>query len=378
MKLLRVFNQNFLGVLRILNKSFGDVESLSALYEETRATLDNDECCVSIHEQFAEEITQSVMDKIFDRDASVIEKGGGSVTFVRRCGLCDIYARMYEAERGVLWENLQALCRYSSMLRACGNQLSEMESLAVDFMKENTNTAPGEYHMKLFHEMLSGGAMSQKLLSTFNDPACIKNILGNVGNIMKSGKREGDEEGDMVDISNLMNMPFTDGDFVDITAGVRGMFPKKKNDGSKHMEVKGGDPDSTVDATAKDTERNEEKEKDTTGDGADLPSLVNSLPFAGGDIESIANGVRDMLLLSRNGGGKDDAQDNNHTTVHDRMVKGGDGGADGMVKNIQDISDLPFADEDFTNIANGVRDMLLSRSVGGKENDTQDSKHVGG
>ena len=223
MKLLKVFNQNFLHVMRIMNKSFNDVPELTAELKVAEEAITENAACTKIHDEFKENVDQKVMDRIFKKDEDVIKNY--EIGFLKRSNMPEVYERMYEAEQEVLWKNLQALCRYSSMLRACGEQLCDMEDMALDFMQDNKTCAPEDYHMKLFQEMLSGGKMSQKLMETFKDPSCIKNILSNVGNIMKSGEGEGD--GDLSDFASLLSMPFSDEDMEEVTKGVQDTLAKK-------------------------------------------------------------------------------------------------------------------------------------------------------
>lgn len=183
MKLLKVFNESYQNVLQILLKSFEDIPELAQEVATVQTTLATDPTCGTFHAQFVQEIDQARIEQIFRKDAAIILEQ--EVPFMQRCRLHDMYQRMYDTEHDVLWQNLQALCRYSSMVRACGTQLQDMEGLAVDFMANNQSVAPADYHTVLFKEMLSGGAMSQKLMATFKDPQCIKNILGNIGNIIK-------------------------------------------------------------------------------------------------------------------------------------------------------------------------------------------------
>jgi hypothetical protein len=221
MKLLKVFNKNFLEVIRILNKSFTDVADLSEELQKSEMLISEDESCKAIHDEFVSDVDQKVIDQIFQNDEKVISEN--MIGFCSRCNMSSIFQRMYDGEKEVFWKNLQALCRYSSMLRACGEQLSDMEGMAMDFMQDNKNCPPEDYHMKLFQEMLSGGEMSKKLMSTFKDPSCIKNILSNVGNIMKAN---GDEKDGMSDFASLLNMPFSEEDMKEVTKGVQDTLSK--------------------------------------------------------------------------------------------------------------------------------------------------------
>lgn len=186
MKLYEVFNENYLSFLNILHKSFNEHRLLLEELKRTQNIITQDESTSTLHNNFQKNITQDNIDKIYSKDESVLKE------IFKKIRLSDLFDRMYKCEKNVFWDNLQNLCRYSSMIRACGSQLNVMENMATDFMENNQNVNPKEYHMKLFKEMLSGGEMSQQLLSTFSEPDSINNILTNVGNIMKNtdGKKE--------------------------------------------------------------------------------------------------------------------------------------------------------------------------------------------
>lgn len=232
MKLLKVFNKHFISVLQILHESFNDDVHLTNELESNRKKVEKNESTEEIHNEFLKNTDQDTIDRIFKCDVSVIMEN--KINFLQRANLSAIYKdRMYKEEHTVFWENLKALCRYSSMLRACGTQLTDMEDMALSFMDNNKDCAPEDYHMKLFQEMLSGGDMSKKLMKTFQDPSCIKNILSNVGNIMKTGDGE-DGKSVIPDFGKMLNLE--DGDLEELTKGVRETLQEKittKEDGEK-------------------------------------------------------------------------------------------------------------------------------------------------
>ena len=182
MKLIQVFNQNYKSMLDVLMISFSDDVKLSTESKHVDGILQKNTMSVELHQEFALDTPQSVIDRIFDKDISLINEVG----VLRRCNVNALIGRMRDDEQLVFWTNLQNTCRYSSMLRACGEQLSDMEQMAFEFMEANKNCAPEKFQGKLFQEMLSGGPMSKRLLSTFGDTKCIKNILSNIGNILKT------------------------------------------------------------------------------------------------------------------------------------------------------------------------------------------------
>lgn len=239
MKLLKVFNQNYLEVLRIINKSFDDVRQLSDELGRAEKAICENESYKEIHNEFREDVNQSVMDRIFEKDKTVITSE--VIRFLKRSCMSLIYERMFQVEKDVFWKNLQSLCRYSSMLRACGEQLTDMEEMAMNFMQNNSDCKPENYHMRLFQEMLSGGEMSKKLMSTFKNPDCIKNILSNVGNIMKVNG--GGEDADLSDFASLLNMPFSESDMAEVAKGVQDTLSKNIDEVSDEpCEAKGDEP----------------------------------------------------------------------------------------------------------------------------------------
>lgn len=194
MQLIEVFNDNYIMFLEILQKSFPNNIKLRKEITVVRSLIHDDPSNKHIHKKFKMSAPQKNIDRIYDKDESVFDE-----LFTEIC-LGDIFKRLFESERKVLWKNLENLCRYSSMIRACGTQLGAMEDIANEFMEKNQNVDPKKYHMKLFKEMLSGGEMSQKLLSTFNETDSINDIMANVGNIMKN--THSDKKNNFSDIFN--------------------------------------------------------------------------------------------------------------------------------------------------------------------------------
>jgi hypothetical protein len=228
MKLLLVFNQNFASVLRILKTSFDDVPELVEEFDRVNELLEQEASLKEIHDEFEHDVDAKMIERIFKSEDSVITDD--TVNFMRRSNLKSVYLRMFPAEKEVLWKNLQGLCRCSSMLRACGDQLGDMEDMAVEFMKDHGDASPEEYQMKLFQEMLSGGEMSKKVLSTFQNPECIKNILSNVGNIVS-----GSGMGGLGDFANLMQTPFSDADLEEVSKGLSQGLPMSNEEKSEQV-----------------------------------------------------------------------------------------------------------------------------------------------
>lgn len=174
-------------------KSFSDDDCLCTEMKTVDEVLQKSTMSNELYQEFVIDTPQSVIDRIFEKDISVITEIG----VLRRSNITNLVKRMIPKELVVFWANLQNTCRYSSMLRACGEKLSDMEQMAFDFMEANKDCAPEQFQGKLFQEMLSGGPMSKRLMSTFGDTTCIKNILSNIGNILKTDSTSGGAGADM-------------------------------------------------------------------------------------------------------------------------------------------------------------------------------------
>jgi hypothetical protein len=237
MKLLRVFNKSYLNVFQILARSFCDLEIeedqlLMELVNKCIGILQNDDTFTEFHEIFNKD-TESFLDEIFSRDETIFKEC--KIDFLNDIKFDKLWARFEDTEKDVFWKNIISLCRYSSMLNACGKQLAPMEEMALEFMKKQKNTSPDNYHMQLFQEMLGGGDMSKKLIETFKDPDTIKNILGNVGTIMRTTGDAGSGANDFTDILKMANM-FDASEMTELQAGVVESL-EKNVDGTSIIEL---------------------------------------------------------------------------------------------------------------------------------------------
>jgi hypothetical protein len=222
MKLLKVFNSSYLHVFQILAKSFCDPElTEDMLLQDEVKRIENlcsqaDGKCKELFHQFDAD-TKDNKDAIFAKDPEIIT--GKKLGFLNNIQFHAIWARCVDTEKEIFWKNLLSLCRYCSMLKACGEQLGSMEDMALDFMEQKKDIPPEEYHMALFQEMLAGGDMSKKLVETFKDPNCIKNILANVGEILRKPKDESGDGDDFTDILKMASM-FEDSDMEELQKGL--------------------------------------------------------------------------------------------------------------------------------------------------------------
>jgi hypothetical protein len=199
MKLLKVFNDNYLQIFRILSRSFCDInerkEDLKLLKEVQRikSAIQKDPFTADIHAKFKDSI-EGFVDAIFKKDDSLFAED--KLDFLKDIGFSKIWERMEDSEKALFWKNIISLSRYSSMMKACGSQLESMEDIALSFMqkKRKEGIKPENFNSSLFEEMLSGGEMSKKLLAAFKDKDCIGNVLSNVGDILRQpddGKKGG-------------------------------------------------------------------------------------------------------------------------------------------------------------------------------------------
>jgi hypothetical protein len=194
MTLLNVFNTQLHQFIAVVVESFRDSRKIHDFSTKLNQDLTVDPGSPIWHKKFEQSTPQKVIDDLFKHDGDVFTTN----EFFLEFDFDVLYNEMEEGERTIIWKHIEGLCKYSSMIRACGDQISEMEQLAVDFMANNADIAPEEYHTKLFKEMISGGELSKRLMKTFSNKKCIENILSNVSNIVKSNNSDGsDNIGDL-------------------------------------------------------------------------------------------------------------------------------------------------------------------------------------
>lgn len=222
MKLLKVFNTNFLKFFKILNRSFCDSildQLLTAEVHRIEWELDNSNYQTKEFFESFDSDTKDFIDDIFKKKEYLIVEN--KFKFLHKLNFSFTWTRFKESEKLVFWKNLISLCRYAGMLKACGNELTSMEDMALKFMENKADVAPDQYHMELFKEMLAGGDMSKQLVETFKNPDCIKNILGNVSTIMRSDDADNSKgtSNTFADILNMTSM-FDDNDISELQNGM--------------------------------------------------------------------------------------------------------------------------------------------------------------
>lgn len=199
MRLFQAFNRVYKKLLTIQFQSFPDQLGLQAELANVDAQMNENEFTNAISTQFAAD-TKDFVNHVYMKDEAMLS----ACPLMQRINMADMWASMVQEERDVFWDNMTSLMRYHSMLEACGTELGSMESMATEFMQRNQGLKPEEYHAKLFQEMLSGGDMSQRLMGIFQNPNTLKNMLKNVGNIMRSSGEE--KSLDLEGLSEWMNV----------------------------------------------------------------------------------------------------------------------------------------------------------------------------
>lgn len=146
----------------------------------------------TLYNEFKADVTKSE-DLIYDHNPQTFEK----VRVLQRINMGKIYERMNETERSSFWEEFINMCKYTSMLKACGKFSQNIESMAINFVKSHPDMKPQQFHQKVFEEMFNGGDMQKQFLSTFRNKGALKSVLKNVGGILRT------PGGENVDLSEL-------------------------------------------------------------------------------------------------------------------------------------------------------------------------------
>jgi hypothetical protein len=194
-KLLGAYNINYLQFLRWIYESFNDQVGLFNEIKDTMAKVKVDAETSELFDAFDAD-THNYQDALFNKDETCLEQ----IPLFQRTNMASLYPRLDDAERTSFWDNVTALCRYGGMLKACGTQVSTMENMALNFVKNNPGLRPEQYHQKVFEEMIGGGEMSSQLIETFKTPGTLQNILNNFGSLLRT------PGADPIDLSGLSAM----------------------------------------------------------------------------------------------------------------------------------------------------------------------------
>lgn len=187
MTAVKIFCDEYLKIIKNLRVMFDDDLHVKREYEYINNTLASDNGLDILHDRFQNSVNQEMIDRIFKQDITIFQSD------VYILGYVDLYTlkprfqtieKLNIDEMSEFWKCLGALCKYSSMVRACGGKMNEIEGIAKDFLKSNPDITAEDCHSKLISEMLSGGDMSQKLMSAFSGPDMMQNVIKNITNIM--------------------------------------------------------------------------------------------------------------------------------------------------------------------------------------------------
>ena len=193
--LFKAYNISFLQAFRNIYKCFSGEAGLKAELTELIDLVRADANTHEIYNRFCAD-TNAHMDALFSSDADCLEK----IPMFVRMNLPSIYSRLMAEEQPFFWNSIFSVLKYGSMLSACGTQVSSMEDMAMKFVKDRPDLKPEEYHQTVLQEMLSGGDLSQQLLSSFKQPGTLQNILSNFGNLLRTPGQE------PIDLSELTKM----------------------------------------------------------------------------------------------------------------------------------------------------------------------------
>ena len=233
-KLYEAFNRVFLYFLRLCLNCFNDEVGIQQEFHTARQKFLKNKETTELFEKFNKEVlTDGKNDYIYEK------KVEGRIPLLtispmfKRMNMAALHKGFDKEEQEVFWDNLESLACYASMLKACGSQMPNMENMAATYMKEHPNMSQEECRQGLLAEMLSGGAMSKQLLSIFQDPQSLQNIMSNVTDIMRSSKDKGDP-------LNLMGMMkgVTDEELKEISQQDMGGFRKMLKAGGMQIPSK--------------------------------------------------------------------------------------------------------------------------------------------
>lgn len=230
-KLQQQFNRNYSKFMDGWASTFSDEKTLQRANKYIKEVIQKNPNTDQFHTEVYSSC-QPVFDEIYKNDASLIEQD--RIGFLAKLNFKHIFTkRMLSDEKKQLFSDIQSLCRFCSLLRTCGSQLTDMEEMASEFTQNHSFEDPAEYQRELFKEMLSGGAMSQKLLQTFQDPNNLKNILNNVGDVLRGTNGIGSDFSSMLKLATDMKESDIDAVSRDISSGNMGLVSSIVSSSSK-------------------------------------------------------------------------------------------------------------------------------------------------
>ena len=178
MKVHRLWNTCYTQFLQTLYQRFPK----RRLYNELKQWVDvlkRDPESSEVYDTVDPEIMPH-MDAIFALDVSAL----GNVRPV--LNLPELMETLSAEDRQKLvWDRLVSLCRLSSMVKACGSQMANLEKISLGQIPQQPGAKPEEYYMSIIKTLLTSDASGQ-VLSSLKDPEQLGSLLTNFSNMMRA------------------------------------------------------------------------------------------------------------------------------------------------------------------------------------------------
>jgi hypothetical protein len=146
----------------------------------------------TLQKQFSDRSKLHV-DAIFDRDESVIDE----LTFegFKKHIYSDLQTD--EKEKNYFWETMTNLLKCSSVIDACGNDLSDIEDISKDFVQQYNsdpnNSTPQDMTQQISkimaNQMMSNTGIFPKLMGSFSDPERAPGLMQALAVIMRQPQK---------------------------------------------------------------------------------------------------------------------------------------------------------------------------------------------
>lgn len=202
MTVTRIFNTKYIETVQNLSTAFSDNTQLMAHCMSMNEEFNRDEDTQSIHIRFKNNVDQTIIDKILLRDIELLTNQDSVLDKIFECDICSLIQGMEEGEIDAFWKCMSVLCKYSSMIRACGDNLNCIEDVAKQYINKN-KCDPKELQQKLMADMFSGGELSNTISNMFSDPKMLSSMMVNMGNILKC-KDGGDSDNQLKDLFDMV------------------------------------------------------------------------------------------------------------------------------------------------------------------------------
>ena len=181
------FNVTFVDLLGALDTSFGDSNaSVRAAKERVTELFSENRKTVAIFEQYQPYLTEACLNAINARDCKSLFALEDN-QFVADLGGKEIFNDLKsKKEHGTLWTSLQTISKHAAIINATGSSLGVFENIAKTFVSNNKDLDPSQYQTALFSQLFSDASLSDQLLSAFDKPDSVQQILSNIGPILNS------------------------------------------------------------------------------------------------------------------------------------------------------------------------------------------------